>query len=364
MGEKMGRFSLFPTASQRDNPFPMQKPLFTLLVALSLACLPVRAADAPANAKAKKAKTKAPAKEPEPSEIKPPPTMANVPYGPHPKQVLHFWKAESDKPTPVLLFIHGGGWQAGNRMSGLTAMLPDILKSGISVVSVEYRFISEATADKVVPPVNAPLHDAARALQFVRGKAGEWNIDKPRIGASGGSAGACTSLWLAFHPDLADPKSDDPIARESTRLWCAAVTGPQTTLDPQQMKEWTPNSRYGGHAFGFTGDPAKGISQFQDFLNNREKILPWIAEYSPYALVTADDPPIYMTFSAPPALGQDQKDPTHTSNFGVKLQEKLQSVGVECELVYPGAPNVKHPKVQDYLIDKLKAPSAKASTGK
>ena len=37
---------------------------------------------------------------------------------------------------------------------------------------------------------------------------------------------------------------------ESTRLWCAAVKGAQTTLDPQQMKEWTPNSRYGGHAFG------------------------------------------------------------------------------------------------------------------
>ena len=107
------------------------------------------------------------------------------------------------------------------------------------------------------PPVEWPLHDAARALQFVRSKAAEWNIDKQRIGASGGSAGACSSLWLAFHPDMADPKSSDPVARESTRLWCAAVTGAQTTLDPQQMKEWTPNSRYGGHAFGFKGDPAK-----------------------------------------------------------------------------------------------------------
>ena len=59
--------------------------------------------------------------------------------------------------------------------------------------------------------------------------------------------------------------------------------------------------------------------------------------------MTADDPPIYLIYGTPPALGQDQKDPTHTSNFGVKLQEKCQSVGVECELVYPGAPDVKHP---------------------
>lgn len=289
----------------------------------------------------------------------PEPTLFDVPYGPHPKQVLHFWKAESDKPTPLLFFIHGGGWTAGNRMAGVVGMLPVMLKAGISVVSVEYRFIPEATADKVVPPVKGPLHDAARALQFVRSKAAEWNIDKARIGASGGSAGACSSLWLAFHPDLADANSADPIARESTRLWCAAVTGAQTTLDPQQMKEWTPNSRYGGHAFGFTGDPAKQLSQFDDFFAGREKILEWIAEYSPYALVTADDPPIYLTYSTPPALGQDQKDPTHTSNFGVKLQEHCQSAGVECELVYPGAPDVKHATAQDYLLDKLKAPAAR-----
>jgi acetyl esterase/lipase len=284
----------------------------------------------------------------------PEPTLANVAYGSHPKQVLDFWKAESSKPTPVLFFIHGGGWMGGNRMSGLVGLLPVMLKAGISVVSVEYRFIPEATADNVVPPVKGPLRDAARALQFVRSKAAEWNIDKARIGASGGSAGACSSLWLAFHDDLADPKSSDPVARESTRLWCAAVSGAQTTLDPQQMKEWTPNSRYGGHAFGFTGDKEKKLSAFDEFLAGHEKILPWIAEYSPYALVTADDPPVYLTYNTPPALGQDQKDPTHTSNFGVKLQEKCKSVGVECELVYPGAPDVKHKTVQDYLIGKLK----------
>jgi acetyl esterase/lipase len=289
----------------------------------------------------------------------PQPTAFDVQYGPYPKNVLHFWKAESDKPTPLLFFVHGGGWQAGGRMSGLTGMLSTFLKAGISVVSVEYRFIRDAEADGVVPPVDAPLHDAARALQFVRSKAAEWNIDKARIGASGGSAGACTSLWLAFHPDMADPKSSDPVAHESTRLWCAAVSGPQTTLDPQQMNEWTPNSTYGGHAFGFKGDASKKLTPFAEFLANRDKIKPWIAEYSPYALVSSDDPPIYMSFGAPPALGQDQKDPTHTSNFGVKLQEHCKEAGVQAELFYPGAPEVKHATIQDYLIAKLKAASAK-----
>lgn len=335
-------------------PMFVTRKLAMILVLLLAAMIAAPASGAPAKKKTSaKAAPKAKAAAPQAPTIAP--TLADVSYGKHPKQVLHFWKAQSDQPTPVLFFIHGGGWMNGNRMSGLAAMLPDFLKQGISVVSVEYRFIPEATADGETPPVRGPPHDAARALQFVRSKAAEWNIDKERIGASGGSAGACTSLWLAFHDDLADPKSADPIARESTRLWCAAVSAPQTTLDPQQMKEWTPNSRYGGHAFGFKGDPVKKVSQFDDFLAGREKILSWIAEYSPYALVTVDDPPIYMIFSTPPALGQEQKDPTHTANFGVKLQEKCQSAGVACEVVYPGAPGVKHPKVQDYLIEKLKA---------
>jgi hypothetical protein len=183
----------------------------------------------------------------------------------------------------------------------------------------------------------------------VRSKAREWNIDKARIGAAGGSAGGCTGLWLAFHDDMADPASADPIARESTRLACVAETAPQTSLDPKQMQDWTPNSLYGGHAFGILGYPK--------FLAKREEILPWIQEYSPYALVTADDPPVYMDFPTPPALGQPQKDPTHTSNFGVKLQEKLQSVGVDCELVYPGAPNVKHPHPYEFLIERLLLPA-------
>ena len=285
----------------------------------------------------------------------PNPTHYDVSYGPHPKQLIHFWQAEADQPTPVLLFIHGGGWMNGGRLSGLTTLLPTLLDAGISVASVEYRFIPEATQDGVVPPVQGPLHDAARALQFVRSKAAEWNIDKQRIGASGGSAGACSSLWLAFHPDMADAASDDLVARESTRLWCAAVTGAQTTLDPQQMKDWTPNSRYGGHAFGFQGDAENKLSQFDEFLAKRDTILPWIAEYSPYALVTEDDPPVYLFYSAPPALGQPQKDPTHTSNFGVKLQEHCQDAGVTCELVYPDAPEVMHPTISDYLLWKLKA---------
>ncbi|TAN36805.1 MAG: alpha/beta hydrolase [Verrucomicrobia bacterium] len=317
--------------------------MFTIMLSLSGWC----ADQAPAEKRSAK---------PAPPAL-PKATLEEIAYGKHPKQVLTFWKAESNEPTPLVFYIHGGGWIAGNRTFLGGAFLQKLLKNGISVISIEYRFIPEATADKIVPPVKGPLTDAARALQFVRSKATEWNIDEKRIGACGNSAGACSSLWLAFHPDLADPTSSDPVQRKSTRLWCVAVEVPQTTLDPQQMKEWTPNSRYGGHAFGFTGNKQKHQSSFDEFLANRKKIMPWIAEYSPYALLSADDPPVYLHYVTPPALGQDQKDPTHTANFGVKLQERCKELGVDCELVYPGAPSVKHATPVAYLIEKLKDPN-------
>ena len=293
----------------------------------------------------------------------PAPSMADVAYGPHPKQVLHFWQARSGGPAPLLFFIHGGGWMGGNRMSGLGALLQPMLDHGISVVSIEYRFLGEAGQDGVSPPVKGPMYDAARALQFVRSKAAEWNLDRRRVIAAGGSAGACTSLWLAFRDDLADPWSADPIARESTRLLAVAVTGAQTTLDPQQMREWTPNSFYGSHAFGIIrgvkGQPpvwesGKFAHDIDALLARRAELLPLINAYSPYALATTDDPAVYLSYKEPPALGETQKDPTHSANFGVMLQRRLRELNVECELVYPNAPGVKHPQPVDFIIAKFR----------
>src|SRR5436305_9389819 len=136
--------------------------------------------------------------------------LLNVPYGTHPRQVLDFYRARSDKPTPVVFYIHGGGWRGGDKKINPKPFLD----KGISVVAINYRYVQNGVEDRVEPPVKAPLEDAARALQFTRSKASEWNIDKKRIDATGGSAGSCSSLWLALHDDMTDPKSDDPIARD------------------------------------------------------------------------------------------------------------------------------------------------------
>ncbi|WP_319501488.1 alpha/beta hydrolase [uncultured Draconibacterium sp.] len=282
------------------------------------------------------------------------PTIANLHYGSHERQVLDFYQANSNKPTPLVIWIHGGGWVSGDKKN--VYGLQKYLEAGISVISINYRYSWQAQLAGVMPPVEWPLEDAVRALQFARSKATEWNIDKERIAASGSSAGASSSLYLAFHDDMADSESSDPIARESTRLWCAGVRHPQTSLDPQQMIEWTPNSKYGGHAFGFMdpNDLKSRDTRFAEFLAKRDSILPWIKMYSPYEHVSKDDPPIYMLYRFAPAIGMDQKDPTHTANFGLKLQEHCQEKGVECELVYPEKPNVIHEDFPEFIIEKLK----------
>jgi acetyl esterase/lipase len=276
-----------------------------------------------------------------------PPTHANVSYGKHERNVLDFWQAKSDKPTPVVICIHGGGWSGGDK-SGYYGRAKTFLDAGISMVTINYRLMKQANEEKVVPPVKAPLEDAARAVQFVRSKASEWNIDKKRIGATGGSAGGASSLWLAFHPDLADPKSSDPVARESTRLYCAAVEGAQTSLDPKELLEWMPNYTYGAHAFG--------LKNFKEMVEQREKILPWIKEYSAIELVAKDAPPVGLYYGGVKGAkrGESHPDPTHSPMLGLLLSEKLRKLGVEHVLVYVDQPNAKLPNANAFLIEYLR----------
>ena len=272
-----------------------------------------------------------------------PKQLLNVAYGTHPRQVLDFYQAKSDKPTPVVFYIHGGGWRNGDKKTNPKAFLD----KGISVVAINYRYVQNGVEEKIEPPVKAPLEDAARALQFVRSKAVEWNLDKKRIGATGGSAGGCSSLWLAFHDDMADPNSKDPIARETTRLYCAAVNGAQTSLDPKELRAWMPNYNYGAHAFG--------LPNFQSLFDNREKVLKWIKEYSPIEHASKDDPPIGLFYGGDKdaKVGDSPKDPTHSPILGIKLEEKLKALGADVILVYPGRPHERYKSSADYLIDRL-----------
>ena len=285
-----------------------------------------------------------------------PATFTDLPYGKHFRQTMDVWLADSDKPTPLVFYIHGGGWAAQDKMDIHQHLdVRAFLNAGISVASVNYRLLQDASAANVNPPLQWPLNDAARALQFLCSKAGGWNIDKTRIGACGVSAGGCSSLWLAMHDDMSEPNSDDPIARESTRLLCAAGKAPQTSLDPRQLRQWIPNYEYGGKAFGFAGTTRP--DSFASLLDARDLILSHIQHYSPIEHASKDDAPIFMEFPAQdrePIPGEKQTDPTHSAVSGLMLQRKLQSLRVESELRYRGDGKTGHAGMQEFLTQQLK----------
>ena len=140
------------------------------------------------------------------------PTEANVKYDTrHERNVLDFWKAESDKPTAVFVWFHGGGFKAGDKRSVNGALLKEFLRQGISVASCNYPFLKDASYEQI-------MHHCARAIQFIRAKSKQWNIDPRRVGACGGSAGALISEWVGYHSDLRNPRSSNPVERITTQL--------------------------------------------------------------------------------------------------------------------------------------------------
>lgn len=255
------------------------------------------------------------------SPAKPRPDLADVAYGPHPRNVLDLWKAASSKPAPLVVFIHGGGFHAGDKKGIAPQLLTRLLGRGISVMAINYR---------LSPEVHFPAHylDCARAIQFARLHAAEWNIDPQRIGATGGSAGAGTSLWLGFHDELADPKNADPVLRQSTRLRCMAVFGAQSTYDPRRIREWVGEAAARHPALlGFYGltrdevDTPRAHQLYQDA--------------SPITHLTADDPPVFLFYNEPDTpLPPNAPDGAgiHHPNFGRKLKERMDALRIECVL--------------------------------
>lgn len=271
------------------------------------------------------------------------PTEANIAYGPHPENVLDFWKAEGEGPRPLHVYIHGGGWRGGSKATK-AGQMEYYLDQGISCASIHYRLTP-------ANPLPAPVHDAARAIQFLRSKAKEWNIDPDRIALTGGSAGACTSMWLLFHDDLADPDAEDPVLRESTRVIAAGVGGGQTSIDPKQIVPWL-GEKVLDHLMIAN---AVGEPDAKSALANYEKHEATYKEFSAYNHVSEGDPPLYMNYGGDMTLpSKNAGHGIHHPVYGVKMKEKCDAAGVECHLLIPGFSETKpYANAREFVAAKL-----------
>src|SRR5215216_6941196 len=114
--------------------------------------------------------------------------------------------------APVLVAVHGGGWQAGNRTI-YKYWGPFLAKNGYAVFAISYR-LAKAGA-KSYP---AAVYDVKAAVQFVRAKAGELGVDADRIALIGDSAGAHLAALAglaAGEPQFSSEYQTDPHAATS-----------------------------------------------------------------------------------------------------------------------------------------------------
>lgn len=289
-----------------------------------------------------------------PKQGLPAPTHADVVYGPHERNVMDLWLAPSDSPTPLLVQIHGGGFIGGDKSNISGELIRQMNREGISVASINYRLTEKGLLDEGENRYPTPMHDGARALQFLRYCATEYNLDKSRFAATGGSAGGCMLMWLGFHPDLAQADHADPVLRESSRLQVLAPRGGQTSTHGPTFLEW-----FGVNSLNMSNK--EGVIQSS---SEREppsdEQLTLSLDASPITHLTPDDPPIYLFYNRA-NVPVDEETPwgiwIHHPILGIKLKEAMEeNPGMECYLEYKNGPPVTaYESQQDFVIRKLKS---------
>jgi acetyl esterase len=270
-----------------------------------------------------------------------PPDVQDAAYGPHERHRLDLWKAESNKPTPLLICLYGGGFRAGDKSTSKFALRPYCLDTGISVAAINYRHSQDAIAP-------ASMYDGARAIQFLRYKSKEWNLDPTRFAGLGNSAGAGIILWCSFRDDMANPKSKDPIEHESTRLSCTITYSGQCSYDPRFIKRHIQGPAYKHPAvldlFGITED------QVDNPPPHKAKLM---EESAAINFVTADDPPAYMIFgpieNKPSTPNTSSGDGIHHPSFGNALKAKMDALGIECYVRCKGDDVKNFPPEMEFL---------------
>ena len=245
------------------------------------------------------------------------PTLVDVKYGSHERNTLNFWKVKSDEPLGVLVQIHGGGWISGDKAK---TQPPNVFKKKHHTITIAYPLVKYGD----IQPAMA--NSAARAIQFIRYKAKEWNIDATRILVTGSSAGAASSMWLAAHDDMADPNSEDPIARQSTRVAGALAGGGQTTLDPFLIEQ-----RIGPETLkhGMLYKPF-GVENIEELKKNWEsKYKVFSNKYTALSHISKDDPPMFLNYKDAEVPARDTGHGIHHGMFGLILKEKADKVGAK-----------------------------------
>ena len=248
-----------------------------------------------------------------------PPSFEDVRYGPHDRNVLDLYLATSDRPTPLVLWIHGGAWVVGDKKVVPPDLLDACKDAGITVASMNHRYATQS-------PYPAAYHDAARGAVPATAREGVQPEPKGR-GGDRRLVGADIALWLGFHDDLAEPDSDDPVKRQSTRLSCVGARDAQTTLDPRVANGLLQKE-------GFLNRPLLDLFGLRDDEIDTECVHKLYEDGTAATHLTRDDPPVFLYYGFPntPITPDMPRAQRHNPVFGTYLKERMDKVGAACVL--------------------------------
>jgi acetyl esterase/lipase len=208
----------------------------------------------------------------------------------------------SEKPLPVIVFIHGGGWRGGNKSAGLWLVLPFVARGDYFGVSVGYRLSAEA----IWP---AQIHDCKAAIRWLKANAKKHNIDPDKIGVWGSSAGGHLVSLLGTSGDVKELEGDCGSPGQSSRVACVIdFCGPSDFLAAAKFQR--------------KGLPSPGLANSPESLllgGPIEEKKDLARQASPVTYASADDPPFLIVHGT--------EDPIVPLNQAELLQAALKKAG-------------------------------------
>jgi len=224
---------------------------------------------------------------------------------------------KTNKPTPVLINIHGGGWNHGKKeeQGGFSTFF----KAGFAVANIEYRLTGQATAP-------AAVEDTRCALIYLIKNAKALNIDVNKIVIMGGSAGGHLALMGGL---LANNHQFDTNCPAIENIQVAAIIDKYGISD---VWDW-----------GY-GTNIKSKSAI-NWLGAKAKDKDFAASVSPMTYVSKNSPPTFIVHG--------DADPTVPYQQSVELHKKLLEVGVKTEFItVPGGLHGKFEKEKNAEVNK------------
>ncbi|SEP99410.1 Carboxylesterase family protein [Hyunsoonleella jejuensis] len=273
-------------------------------------------------------------------------TILNGAYGSYERNSFDIIIPKKDVEHGLVIFIHGGGFQHGDKKA-LYKRKQDIktfLENNIAVATINYRFYKNNDS----LGVKVSLQDIKRAIQYFRFNASKFNIDKERVGCYGGSAGAGSSLYFAYHDDLAI-QGDTTLLGESTRLKCVGAIATQATYNVFKWKKIIPfmsllvplkRKQFYDAAANFYGYPK--YKPFKKQVRKASESLDMLT------MIDSEDPPTYLMNLMEANFPKNNNIIQHHRKHAVAVSRKLDKANV-INYVYTSK-NAESEKTIDFKI--------------